>query len=57
MQNIENHVLPPLQNPRTTPPLVFFFFFCFLKNLLGLKINILSSVYPEINVSSRDEKK
>ena len=55
MQNIENHVLPPLQNPRTTPPP--FFFFCFFKNLFGLKINILSSVYPEINFSSRDENK
>ena len=33
------------------PPLFFFFFFffCFLKNLLRLKINILSSIYPEIN--------
>ena len=28
------------------PPL---FFFCFLKNLLRLKINILSSINPEIN--------
>ena len=27
----------------------FFFFFCFFKILLRLKINILSSVYPEIN--------
>ena len=40
----------------TPPPLFFllllliiFFFFCFFKNLLRLKINILSSVYPEIN--------
>ena len=24
-------------------------FFCFLKKLLRLKINILSSIYPEIN--------
>ena len=35
-----------------TPPSLFFFFFfffCFFKNLLRLKINILSSVYPEIN--------
>ena len=37
--------LPPLLNPRTNPP----FFSCFFKNLLRLKINILSSVYPEIN--------
>ena len=26
-----------------------FFFFCFFKNLLRLRINILSSLYPEIN--------
>ena len=32
-----------------TPPPIFFFFFGFLKNLLRLKINILSSIYPEIN--------
>ena len=44
MQNIESHVLPPLVNP-TNPP----FLFCFFKNLLRLKINILSSVYLEIN--------
>ena len=34
------------------PPLqffFFFFFFCFKKNLMRLKINILSSIYPEIN--------
>ena len=54
MQNIENHVLPPLLHPRTTPPppfffFFFFFFFCFFKNLFWLKINILSSVYPDIN--------
>ena len=52
MQNMESQVLPPLLNPRTTPtppPPPFFFFFCFLKNLLRLKINILSSIYPEIN--------
>ena len=24
MQNIENHVLPPLLNPRTNPPPLFF---------------------------------
>ena len=53
MQNIESHVLPPLLNPRANPPPppprnppVFL---CFFKNLLRLKINILSSVYPEIN--------
>ena len=41
---------PPLLNPRTTPPPFFFFFLvCFLKNSLRLKINILSSIYPEIN--------
>ena len=54
MQNIENHVLSPLLNPPTTPPPLFFFFFFFFffgffKNLLRLKLNILSSVYPEIN--------
>ena len=52
MQNIESHVLPPLLNPRTNPPPPpprNPFFFCFFKNLLRLKINILSSVYPEIN--------
>ena len=52
MQNIESHVLPPPLNPRTNPPpppfSFLFFFFCFFKNLLRLKINILSSVYPEI---------
>ena len=31
------------------PPSHIFFFFCFLKNLLRLKINILSSIYPVIN--------
>ena len=52
MQTIESQVLSPLLNPRTDPPPIspfFFFFFCFLKNLLRLKINILSSIYPEIN--------
>ena len=49
MQNMESQVLPPLLNPRTTPPPPLFFFFCFLKKLLRLKINILSSIYPEIN--------
>ena len=50
MQNMESQFLPPLLNPRTTPPPShFFFFFCFLKKLLRLKINILSSIYPEIN--------
>ena len=63
MRNIESHALPFLLNPRTTPPpppphisfiflfffFFIFFFFCFFKNLLRLKINILSSVYPEIN--------
>ena len=32
------------------PPTPFFFlFFCSLKNLLRLKINIMSSIYPELN--------
>ena len=42
--------------PPTPPPFYLsiyfflsFFFFCFLKKLLRLKINILSSIYPEIN--------
>ena len=45
----------PLYLALTLPPppphfsFFFFFFFCFLKNLLRLKINILSSIYPEIN--------
>ena len=43
---MESQFLPPLLNPRTTPPPLFFFF---LKKLLRLKINILSSIYPEIN--------
>ena len=38
----------PLPPPPPPSP-IFFFFFCFLKNLLRLKINILSSIYPEIN--------
>ena len=56
MQNVESRVLPPLFNPRTTPPpppifffFFFFFFFCFLKNWFWLQINILSSIYLEIN--------
>ena len=53
VQNIESHVLPPLLNPRTNPspppPPQSSLFFCFFKNLLPLKINILTSVYPEIN--------
>ena len=41
---------PHLLHSRTTPPpFFFFFFFLLLKNLLRLKINILSSIYPEIN--------
>ena len=35
--------------PPPPPFFFFFFFFCFLKNLLRLKINIVSSIYPEIN--------
>ena len=49
---MESQVLPPGLNPRTTtppPPPFFFNVFCFFKNLLRLKINILSSIYPEIN--------
>ena len=43
--SIESQVLPPLLNPRTDTPI-----FCLLlKDLLRLKINILSSIYPEIN--------
>ena len=49
MQNMESQVLPPLLNPRTISPPPFFFAFCFFKILLRLKINILSSIYPEIN--------
>ena len=54
MQNIESNALSPLLNPCTNtnhpPPLPTpIFFFCFFKNLLRLKINILSSFYPEIN--------
>ena len=55
MQNIESHVLPPLLNLRTI--FFFFFFFCFFKNLLQLKINILSSVYPEIIFSAEQVMK
>ena len=51
MQNIESHVLPPLYFTLALPPPspLQSPFFCFFKNLLRLKINILSSVYPEIN--------
>ena len=38
----------PLYLTLALPP-PFFFFFFFIKNLLRLKINILSSIYPEIN--------
>ena len=38
----------PSTKPSHWPPPPFSFFFCFFKNLLRLKINILSSVYPEI---------
>ena len=49
MQNIESQVL--YLTLALTPPFLFVFggFFCFLKHLLRLKINILSSIYPEIN--------
>ena len=40
---------PPLLNPRTNTSSFFFWFF---KNLLQLKINILTSVYLEINFST-----
>ena len=40
---------PSTKPSHCPPPPSPFFFFCFFKNLLGLKINILSSVYPEIN--------
>ena len=53
MQNIESHVLPPLLNPRTTPPPPAIPFFCFFKNLLRLKINILSEPVMKINNLSR----
>ena len=48
MQTTESQVLPPLLNPRSTdpPPPIFFLL---LKKMLRLKINILSSIYPEIN--------
>ena len=45
--------------PPPPPPTHFFvclfgfFFFCCLKNLLRLKINILSSIYPEINFPAK----
>ena len=35
--------------PPPPPPPFFFFFFLLFKKLLRLKINILSSIYPEIN--------
>ena len=63
MQNTQSQVLRPQLNPRTNtqPPTPFFvcllgflfFFFCFLKNLFRLKINILSSIYPEINFPAK----
>ena len=57
MQTIESQVLPPLLNPRTDtppppPPHTHTFFWGgggLFKNLSRLKINILSSIYPEIN--------
>ena len=58
LQNVMQNIKPcpaPLLNPRTNPPppppppFYFILFFCFFKNLLRVKINILSSVYPEIN--------
>ena len=50
MQNMESQFLPPLFNPRTNPPPPIFFF---LKKMLRLKINILSSIYPEINYPAK----
>ena len=58
MQNIENHVLPPLLNPRTKPPFFFFLFLLFQKfvvvknkySLLGLPGNKFSG-------RERDENK
>ena len=59
MQNMKSQVLPPLLNPRTQPPPPFFFFFLLLKNLLRLKINILSPDLPgnEFSGRARDENK
>ena len=47
---MESQFLPPLLNPRTNPPPPFFFA---LKKMLWLKINILSSIYPEINFPAK----
>ena len=56
LQNVMQNTLPP--PPPPSPPF-FFFFFCFFKKMLRLKINILSSVYSEINFLAwaRDENK
>ena len=55
MQNIENHVLPPLLNPRTNPPFFFWLFQKFVAvenkySVLGLSENKFSS-------RARDENK
>ena len=42
-------VLPPTPSPASIFFFVFFFFGLLFKKLLRLKINILSSIYPEIN--------
>ena len=66
-QTIESQVLPPLLHPRTdTPPppcffsffnFFFFFFFLHFKKFVRLKINILSSIYPEINFPAESAMK
>ena len=37
MQNMESQVLPPLLNPRTTPPPASPIFFCFLKKIVAVE--------------------
>ena len=67
LQNVMQNIKPcplPLLNPRTNPLphfilfyFIIFIYFCLFKNLLRVKINILSSVYPEINFTAESVMK
>ena len=58
MQNIENHVLPPLLNPLTTPPPLFFFFFALQKFVaVENKYSVLGLPGNKFSGRARDENK
>ena len=58
MQNIENHVLSPLLNPRTNPPFSFFCF-CLFKKFVAVenKYSVLGLPGNKYSGRARDENK